>query len=160
MPTLTEQQTLAARKLVTGMSQGQVAKDVGVSRKTINRWAQDDDFQAEMAVLRRRLTQPTENAIAQLELVTDDEAQEWLAEVDSHLESLKQAAKTARVGGMAAATKAMRRLKDIPDEALKPGDAVALLKAGTELLRASFDFEAEALGLYALAERVREDAKE
>lgn len=159
MPTLTKQQDLAARKLVTGMSQTDVAKSLGVSRKTINRWTKEDDFQAEMAELRKRITQPTEEAIANLEILTDDETKEWLLEMENHLDFLQNAAKTARVGGLQAATKAMRRLKDIPDEALKPGDAVALLKAGAELMRAAVEFESEALGLYALAERVRDDAK-
>lgn len=103
-----------------------------------------------MEKLSQKLAPPT----AALERI---EAEEWASEVEVHLDFLKQAARTARVAGMNSATRAIRRLKDLPDEALRPADAVALLKAGTELMKAAVDFEAEALGLYALAERMKDE---
>lgn len=149
---LNEKRAIAARHLAAGMATVDVARELKVSTRTLSRWKSSEDFQQQVEKFTELLTPPTE-ALEALE------AQEWAADVESHLDFLKQAAKTARVAGLNSATRAMRRLKDLPDEALKPGDAIALLRASTELMRAAVDFESEALGLYALAERLKEDDK-
>lgn len=69
---------------------------------------------------------------------------------------MQRASVLTRTGGMGSINKALRRLKDLLDEALRPADAIALLRVGLDMVLQSFDLEARALGLYELAEQVAE----
>ncbi|HIK42173.1 helix-turn-helix domain-containing protein [Thermoleptolyngbya sp. M55_K2018_002] len=142
--------------LLSGKTHKQVAAEIGVSTKTIQRWKCAQAFQLEMK-RRKELgdradehIEIREAAIAQ----SIPELDEWTEQLDEHVEWLSKAAKTIKVTGFNAIVKASNRIRDLPSEAFKPADAIALGKWGAELVKAACDIEAELLGLGELAERV------
>lgn len=150
-PVSFETQMLVAGLLATGRSQIEAAKEAGVSRSTVSRLLERESFKAEVE-RRRDLKQPVSEEL--LAAVKGDTASDWVNTIKSHIEAVEKAATLSQACGFNALTKGMRRLKDLPDESLKPSDAIALIKAGQDLLSASFDWKAEAIGLHEIAERV------
>ena len=153
---LSEPQRKAIALLLGGKSQGETAKELDVSRKTVNRWNASADFQAEMA---RQKTlgdraqinlSLREAAIAQI----PPEKDEWIEELDNHIDWLKKACTSIKSTGINSVIKAARRLRDLPDEALKPADAIALYKLGMDAIAVGRELEAELLGIRELAERM------
>jgi transposase len=153
---LSADQRSAAALLASGKTQKQVAADLGVSAKTIQRWNATEAFQEEF--LRRKelgdraeqIIELTEAAIAQ----NLPELEEWRQQLDEHVQWLARASKTIKVTGLNAILKASSRIRDLPPEAFRPADAIALGRWGGELIKAACDLETELLGLGELAERV------
>lgn len=155
--TLSDVQKKAIALLLAGKTHKQVAEDIGVSSKTIQRWKAAEGFQLEMKRRKELGDRAEENleirevAIAQL---PPDEPDEWLEELDSHVEWLKKSCSSIKTTGINAVIKAARRLRDLPDEALKPADAIALYRLGLESINVGAELESELLGIRELAERV------
>lgn len=151
---LTPKQMHLAGLLAEGISQREAAEVACLSRSTVQRLLKRESFKAEVE-RRKKLARLSPDAIAQA--LEQDVSTDWLNSIQSHIQAVERAAVLSQAGGFSAVTKALRRLKDLPDESLKPADAIALVKAGQDLLAASFEWKAETLGLHELVQRLEGD---
>lgn len=148
MPTLSERDAKIAQLLASGVTQSDAARQIGVSRATVTRLIRSEDFQAE--VERRRNNQ---FYLANNDDEVPDLEYEWDSDITEHIGNMEKIADTFFKIGMSGAIKAAKRIKDLPEEALRASDAIALLKASKECLEFSFDTSAEMWGIHELAEQ-------
>jgi transposase-like protein len=143
-------QAKAIALLINGVNQSATARELGVARTTIGRWLRDETFAAE---LKKRKADLEQQRVQQLFSEPLDDT--WRQDLDEYFGWLEKAASTAKTTGLNVMIKASRRLRDLPDEALRPADAIALGRLGLELVSAGREMSAELLGLNELAERIR-----
>lgn len=121
----------AINLLASGMSRGDVAKSIGKSYKTVQRWEADQDFAAALATEIERRRQRTEE---KLQAVADEQIDQDVASLRDDLaayhKALVNVQKQRLMRGREMMDKAMRRLKDLPDEALSATEAVRIYQAG------------------------------
>ena len=152
---LTDVQLRAVALMAEGLSQNEAAKRLGCNRVTINRWAQKPDFAAALAaeIERRRLR--TEQ---QLQEAADRQIDENVASIRDELAEYHKAVvnvqKQRLTRGRLMMEKAIRRLQDLPDEALTAADAVRMAQAADSFLEKGLGNWGEALAIDDLMSRL------
>jgi transposase len=150
-----ELQSRAIALLADGVSKKDVAMSIGCSNKTISRWCQNEDFAAALNAEIERRRQRTE---AKLQEVADEQIDRDVDSLKEELAAYHQAMvnvqKQRLVRGREMMEKAMRRLRDLPDEALTAADAVRLAQAGDSLLEKGMGNWGEALAIDDILQRL------
>jgi transposase len=152
-----ELQTRAIALLADGMSKQDVAKSIGCSSKTIQRWTKDTSFSTALQdeIRRRRLR--TES---KLQEVADEQIDKDIASLKEELAAYHQAIikvqKQRLVRGREMMEKAIRRLKDLPEEALSASDAVRMYQAGDNAIEKGLGNWGEALAIEDLMRRMND----
>lgn len=146
--------------LATGKTQSQVATEIGVSRMTIIRWNANPDFRAAVAEERARLEkQFAEKLQISANKVQDKAVASMQADLEEFYSQLRQAQKIRVRSGLALITKALRRYKDLPEEAISVKDIAGLAIAGDKLLEKGLEIWAESLSISELKEIFQRESK-
>jgi transposase len=150
-----ELQSRAIALLADGVSKKDVAMSIGCSNKTISRWCQNEDFAAALNAEIERRRQRTE---AKLQEAADEQIDKDVANLKEELAAYHQALvnvqKQRLVRGREMMEKAMRRLKDLPEEALTAADAVRLFQAGDTAIEKGLNNWGEALAVDDLMKQI------
>ena len=146
---LTEKQLRGVDCVAAGMPPADVAIACQVSVGSVHRWLRSERFADEVA--RRKECQALDGT------PLGDAAnprREWDLAVREHLATMRQISRLTATVGREALEKAQRRLEDLPDEALKPADAIALARLGADLLNSALDTNTDLLGIAEIADRL------
>jgi hypothetical protein len=148
----------ALNLLASGMSRGEVAKSIGKSYKTVQRWEADQDFAAALSAeveRRRRLTE------SKLQEAADEVIAESVnairAEMAEFHKALVNVQKQRLSRGKAMQDKAFARLQDLPSEAIAMKDVAPLILAGDRLIEKGLDTWGDVLAVADLLERLGTD---
>lgn len=149
-----EQVRLIVEGLVAGLTHKEIAAQVNISHNTVKKYSTKPEIKVEVDQRRQaNLGQKLEH-FAEVTEKEMDELKRWAEEASAHVEDIMKASKLCRTGGMGAMNKALQCIRNTPNPDVKFNEAIALLKAGHDLLINSFELEARALGIYELAEQV------
>jgi len=150
-----ELQSRAIALLADGVSKNDVAVSIGCSRKTITRWSKDEGFAAALAAEVERRRQRTE---AKLQEAADRQIDEDVASLRDELaeyhKALVNVQKQRLTRGRMMMEKALRRLQDLPDEALTAADAVRMAQAADSFLEKGLGNWGEAIAVDDLMTRL------
>lgn len=145
---LTEDQFKVISLLADGKSQGDAAKSLGVSRKTVNRWAQRDDFsvalQAEIDRRQQRLEEGLREASNE---AIDADIASFRQDLQEYHQAVVNVQKMRLSRGKTIFDTAMRRFRDLPDEAIAIKDIPALVRAANDLIGGGLDNWGDALAI-------------
>lgn len=153
IPALTTKQHDCASFLAAGQTQDRTARLVGISRSTVNRWLKNPAFSQEVERRKQRLIQARE--LGDRTEVEHDDRSSALA-IQAELEAVRQAKKSFREMELMLARKlyqkGIRRLIDLPDEAIPANLIPALLQTAIALKCDGLSEWADELGLDAIAD--------
>lgn len=161
MPMLTEVQLKAIACLEAGMSQDDTAVVAGVSRRTIQRWLNIEEFDAELK--RRRSRGPSarvlaDEAIAEAETEASARMQSAMAAELRHYREEKLRTYQRLVNtALTALDKIDNRLRDLPDEAIAPNMIAPLANAFTSMLTKGLEEWGDLLAINDLLAEMGED---
>lgn len=134
--------------LAGGMNQTDTASNIGVSRVTVCRWMKDEAFatelQAEIDRRQQRLQQGLEKATNE---IIDADVSAFKKELQEYHDMLRKVQLSRMAWGKSLAEKAMKRFRDLPEEAIAIKDIPALIRAGDDLIRGGLDNWGDALAL-------------
>lgn len=146
--------------LKAGLTHREIASNVGAAKPTVTKYANLPEVRAEVGKFKQQVLAEKIDAFSE---VTDKEIEEirkWADDAIAHIDDIMKASKMARSGGMGTMSKALKVIRNIPEVDVRLGDAVAMLKAGHDLLMSSFEMEARAIGIYELVEQAHERNKQ
>lgn len=146
--------------LVAGLTHLEIAAQAKVSNVTVSKYALKEEIKAEVEQRRQAKLDKKLETFAEVSEKEMDELKKWADEAIAHVEDIMKASKMCRTGGMGAMNKSLQIIRSTPNEDVRFSEAIALLKAGHDLLINSFELEARALGIYDLAEQVSERNKQ
>lgn len=156
MPTetpLTPRQYDCAAYLAAGATQLDTAQRVGISRATVSRWLRLPAFKAEVERRKERLVMARDvGDRTETEFDNRLMAIAHQQEIDAIRASKKQFRETELLLSQKLYRKAIRRLIDLPDEAITPNLIPALLQTAILLKNDAFQGWADELGLDAIAD--------
>jgi hypothetical protein len=134
--------------LSSGMSRKAACKAVGVGYTTATKWAEDPSFAAALAAEIERREQ---RIIEALREAADEQIQAEVSELASELAAYKKAVVSCQVHrlnlGRDLSNKALRRLRDLPDESLSASDSIRLLTASDGFLGRGLELWGHALAV-------------
>jgi hypothetical protein len=143
--------------MADGMSQVEASKAIGCNRITVHRWCQKEDFAAALdaEIERRRNRVATKLQEAANEQIDKDVA-DLKTELANYHQAIVNVQKQRLIRGREMMEKAMRRLKDLPEEALSAADAVRLYQAGDNAIEKGLGNWGEALAIEDLMRRMND----
>ena len=147
-PVLTKDQRKAIGLIADGMSNTATARSIGCSIATIGRWAKKENFAKELELEKQRREEKRKRQFEQVAseqiASASDELRDELAEYHkATINVQKQRLVRARM----LMEKAIRRLQDLPDEALSAADAIRMLDSGDRLFEKGLGNWADAIAL-------------
>jgi transcriptional regulator with XRE-family HTH domain len=154
---LTSNQLHGAIALAQGQNQNQAAKAVGVSRRTIVRWLERDDFRAEVE---KRKQAAAAIAHQKADEQQKEETDNFFASLKEYREAREQVYKTMLSRGLKGLQKVDRRFNDLPDEAITPQSIAPLLSTFSDIAEKALEGWAELIGVDELLKRLENDALE
>lgn len=146
--TLTKDQRKAIGLIADGMTHTAAARSIGCSTATIGRWVKKDDFAKELTLERQRRE---EKRSRQFEQAANEQianaSDELRAELAEYHKATINVQKQRLVRARMLMEKAIRRLQDLPDEALSAADAIRMLDSGDRLFEKGLGNWADAIAL-------------
>ena len=152
-PSLTGKQIKAVDFFVIGMSKNDIADALNVNLRTVYRWEGSDGFQEELKK-RQKTAQVEErirDAIAATKQTSPDQLQVSLQALAREKEQTRAA--IAHLGKKFL-SKAINRLKDLPDEAVTPQLVPQYADIAVKLIRYAHEEWAEELALQEMIEQL------
>lgn len=147
--TLSEKQVEVAAYLAAGMSQGEAANKIGVARQTVARWNTFEEFKSEVE---RRKNQAIAAHQETADRLQRQEIESFYTAIEEYRETVKQTSQRKVEVGKFIFQKVVRRLKDLPEEAIAPRDIAPLLKAASDLIKDGLEDWGQLLGANAPTE--------
>ncbi|MEM9452467.1 MAG: helix-turn-helix domain-containing protein [Cyanobacteria bacterium P01_E01_bin.6] len=156
MPTLTDKHHKAIALLADGMSQGDIAKSLNVTRETISRWCnKNNDFAAELdAEIKRRASREKEARQTAADQVQDVVIKDYREEMLRYHRTLISAYRQRLDRGLKLMNKAGKRFDDLPEESIKPSDVSSLIAIGDRLIQSGLEDWGQAIKIDQALERM------
>lgn len=155
-PGLTKAQQSAIAFLADGMTQGDTAQRLGVTRKTVNQWCNRiPEFAAELqAEIERRQARIQEQYQRAVDEVQDETIAQFKLDLQEYQNALRQAHRARISRGLKLLHKVGKRFDDLPEEAISIRDIAGLVMASDRLLERGFEGWAESLSLVELLQKL------
>ncbi|MDX2215503.1 MAG: hypothetical protein SFY66_19725 [Oculatellaceae cyanobacterium bins.114] len=152
---LKEIQLKAIAELASGKSQSATARDIGVDRKTINRWLAEEEFKAELERRSDRLQQQHQE---QADALQDEEISQFYEGLKAYRDARLQIYRAKLARGTKILKKAGERFDDLPAEAIAASSLVGFLSIADQLCESGLSGWAELLALEELLKRLEDAA--
>lgn len=148
----------ALNLLASGMSRGDVAKSIGKSYKTVQRWEGDQDFAAALSAEIERRRHRTE---AKLQEAADQQIDADVASLREEMAEFHKAlvnVQKQRINrGRTIMDKAFNRLQDLPAEAIGVKDIAPLIMAADRLFEKGLETWGDAIAVDEVLDRMGRD---
>jgi predicted transcriptional regulator len=136
------------------MSQGDTAKAIGVSLRTVARWVADKSFAAELnAEIQRRQKRLDDGLKQAANEVIDADIASFRQELEEYHRMVVNVQKMRMHRGKQLFDKTMSRFVDVPEEAIAIKDIPSFVRVANELISGGLDNWGDALAIQEVLER-------
>jgi len=148
---LTEKQLVVMSLILAGKSRSEIAGDMDVSTKTIQRWVNTEEFQAE---LKRRSDRQVELYSERVEQIQSEDLDTFFEDLKEYRKARQQIYKTMLSRGVKILNKAGRRFDDLPEESIAPQQIPQFLSTAADLCEEGLGGWAELLAIQQLLKQL------